>query len=234
LNDDLSNKIERDICRLKKNEDYLGGHQTCSIKEDLNLILSIDISSESRAYYRSYSVAIVQEVLRSFEFSFKCWAFATASMIRSTLRDAVSKSKRIPELEKAAIYESIKAINHKVRIVAADFWRTRFQTRILKTLRFLIFFFHFLNSFRRVACGNSNNFNFAFSAQFSENLFIFKLTRLICENLSFNYLFFQFIIFVIIKSRLRLCLQFCSIALYCAQTKKNEIDKFNSDDFNLF
>jgi hypothetical protein len=68
LNDDLSNKIERDICRLKKNEDYLGGHQTCSIKEDLNLILSIDISSESRAYYRSYSVAIVQEVLRSFEF----------------------------------------------------------------------------------------------------------------------------------------------------------------------
>lgn len=68
MNDDLSNKIERDICRLKKNEDYLGGHQTCSIKEDLNLILSIDISSESRAYYRSYSVAIVQEVLRSFEF----------------------------------------------------------------------------------------------------------------------------------------------------------------------
>ena len=48
--------------------------------------------------------------------SFKCWAFATASMIRSTLRDAVSKSKRIPELEKAAIYESIKAINHKVNL----------------------------------------------------------------------------------------------------------------------
>jgi hypothetical protein len=37
-------------------------------------------------------------------------------MIRSTLRDAVSKSKRIPELEKAAIYESIKAINHKVNL----------------------------------------------------------------------------------------------------------------------
>ena len=36
-------------------------------------------------------------------------------MIRSTLREAVSKSKRIPELEKTAIYESIKAINHKVR-----------------------------------------------------------------------------------------------------------------------
>ena len=49
--------------------------------------------------------------------SFKCWAFATASMIRSTLRDAVSRSKRIPELEKAAIYESIKAINHKVRFI---------------------------------------------------------------------------------------------------------------------
>ena len=188
----------------------------------------------SKNWHFKTSWNVKNDILKFQGNSFKCWAFATASMIRSTLRDAVSKSKRIPELEKAAIYESIKAINHKVRIVAADFWRTRFQTRILKTLRFLIFFFHFLNSFRRVACGNSNNFNFAFSAQFSENLFIFKLTRLICENLSFNYLFFQFIIFVIIKSRLRLCLQFCSIALYCAQTKKNKIDKFNSDDFNLF
>jgi hypothetical protein len=53
--------------------------------------------------------------------SFKCWAFATASMIRSTLRDAVSKSKRIPELEKAAIYESIKAINHKVNLLKLFF-----------------------------------------------------------------------------------------------------------------
>ena len=68
LNDDLSSKIQRDLCRLRKNEYYEAAHQTCSMKEDLNLIITIDISMQSRAYYRSYSVAIVQEVLRAFEF----------------------------------------------------------------------------------------------------------------------------------------------------------------------
>ena len=70
LNDELAYKIEQDICQFKKKDDYEGAHQTCPIKEDLNLIITIDISRESRPYYRSFSIAIIQEILRAFEFKF--------------------------------------------------------------------------------------------------------------------------------------------------------------------
>ncbi|CBY07297.1 unnamed protein product [Oikopleura dioica] len=38
------------------------------MKEDLNLIISIDISIQSREYYRSYYTVIIQEIIRAFEF----------------------------------------------------------------------------------------------------------------------------------------------------------------------
>ncbi|CAG5088130.1 Oidioi.mRNA.OKI2018_I69.PAR.g11741.t1.cds [Oikopleura dioica] len=46
--------------------------------------------------------------------SYKCWAFATASMIRSSLREAISNSGRIDKLAKEELYESVKSIDHKL------------------------------------------------------------------------------------------------------------------------
>ncbi|CBY32670.1 unnamed protein product [Oikopleura dioica] len=68
LNYELAFKIEQNICRFKQNNLEKRLKQTCSMKEDLNLIISIDISIQSREYYRSYYTVIIQEIVRAFEF----------------------------------------------------------------------------------------------------------------------------------------------------------------------
>ncbi|CBY12468.1 unnamed protein product [Oikopleura dioica] len=68
LNYELAFKIEQNICRFKQNNWKKRPKQTCSMKEDLNLIISIDISIQSGEYYRSYYTVIIQEIIRAFEF----------------------------------------------------------------------------------------------------------------------------------------------------------------------
>ncbi|CBY11676.1 unnamed protein product, partial [Oikopleura dioica] len=68
LNYELAFKIEQNICRFKQNNLEKRPKQTCSMKEDLNLIILIDISIQSREYYRSYYTVIIQEIIRAFEF----------------------------------------------------------------------------------------------------------------------------------------------------------------------
>ncbi|CAG5110487.1 Oidioi.mRNA.OKI2018_I69.chr2.g4886.t1.cds [Oikopleura dioica] len=61
--------------------------------------------------------------------SFKCWAFATASMIRSSLREAILNSRRIDNFEKEELLESIKSIDHK----SAQLLRSELMMNVIPT-----------------------------------------------------------------------------------------------------
>ncbi|CAG5110651.1 Oidioi.mRNA.OKI2018_I69.chr2.g5033.t1.cds [Oikopleura dioica] len=70
INRKISEKIYNEYCNSRScnDDNYEEPHHTCSFKENLNLIFTIDLSRQSSLYYKSHYTAIIQEVFRAFEF----------------------------------------------------------------------------------------------------------------------------------------------------------------------